>query len=194
MDILRQSACMIINLILVDNFVSSFNCTLSPSVDYQRLRSGPSWSCFWFSCVLASDHHWALSLFCHSIFDYLCFCDASQMRQRTTCAYMCIEHMSIIWSCIRIKGEVSRDKTEDKTGSRLGYLRYLVTRYAVSRQFYCLRMSEISVDRLKYEFELLSRSPAYKRFVILIFHRIISHTDLSERIDTKLVPTIVLVN
>ena len=28
--------------------------------DYQCLWSGPSWSNLWFSCVLASDRHWAL--------------------------------------------------------------------------------------------------------------------------------------
>ena len=28
--------------------------------DCQCLWSGPLWSCLWFSCVLASDRHWAL--------------------------------------------------------------------------------------------------------------------------------------
>ena len=42
--------------------------------DYQCLWLGSSWSCMWFSYVLASDHHLALCFVSlQSVFDYMCF-------------------------------------------------------------------------------------------------------------------------
>ena len=40
----------------------SITCFLLLAPDCQCLWSGPLWSCLWFSCVLASDRHWALFL------------------------------------------------------------------------------------------------------------------------------------
>ena len=74
MDILRQTACIVVNPISVDNFASLFSCATvgrAPDLtkasfsifirwsvpDNQYLRSGSSCSCLWFSCVLASDRH-----------------------------------------------------------------------------------------------------------------------------------------
>ena len=76
MDNLRHTACMVDNPLLVDNSASLFNCTtVGRSFDlltvpssicsrwftpvFQCLCLGPSMSCSWFSCILASARHWA---------------------------------------------------------------------------------------------------------------------------------------
>ena len=51
-------------LIVLDFVVRWLICVCSllnllQKPDYQYLWPGPPWSCLWFSCVLASDRHWA---------------------------------------------------------------------------------------------------------------------------------------
>ena len=36
------------------------------------LWSGPSWSCLWFSCILASNRHWVLYFVSSQCLDYMC--------------------------------------------------------------------------------------------------------------------------
>ena len=88
MDILRQTACIVVNAILVDNFASLQlhdrgsvlrlnEVSLPPqpvSDDYQCLWSGTSWSCLWFTFFsgwiqIAIE---LFALFRHSVFDYIC--------------------------------------------------------------------------------------------------------------------------
>ena len=121
MDILRQTACMVVNPNMADNFASIFNwTTVSRSSDNDNSLLNPfqlvgawlsmSWLgptvvlfvIFLFSLQIAIE---PFALFHHSVFDYMCF---TVMFKRWGWETLSGPNMYVVWSCIRIKDEVSR--------------------------------------------------------------------------------------
>ena len=85
---LWQTAYIVVNPIMAENFASLFNCTLvgsqtkrrllpqsfiSSVPDYQCLWPGLSSSCLWFSYALVSAPQWVLCFVSSQHFNYMCF-------------------------------------------------------------------------------------------------------------------------